>query len=79
MASPARKQAVPTLAERINGLIQQYYALDDETDAIIDAWVDEYERGCPGVPKGTLRMMELDARSTAYCHREALLRLRSKL
>jgi len=79
MASPAKKQAVPTLGQRIDGLIESYNQLDSESDALIDAWIDEFARSCPGVPKGTLRMMELDARSTAYCHREALLRLRSKL
>ena len=81
MAFLAKKKAdEPTLAERIDGLIEQYYALDDEADAIIDSWVDEHSRRCPGVPKPSLRAMEIDARTGgAYCHRAALERLRSKL
>jgi len=80
MASPARKQAVPTLAERIDGLIESYNQLDDESDAIIDSWIDDFSRKCPGVPKPSLRAMEIDARTSGtYCHRAALERLRAKL
>ena len=75
----AKKKAEPTLLERINALIQSYYQLDDEADALIDARVSEFAAQCPGVPQPSIRAMELDARSTGYVHRAALERLRSKI
>ncbi|HMF21163.1 MAG TPA: hypothetical protein VKG24_03460 [Pseudolabrys sp.] len=70
---------VPTLTEQVDGLIQQYIDLDSKADQLIEDWIAGYARKCPGVPTGTLRLMELDARSHTYSHRAALERLRGKL
>jgi len=70
---------IPTQAEQADDLIEQYRALDEAADRLISNWVDEYSRRCPGVPRPALRMLELDARSHGYVHREALQRLRDKL
>ena len=80
MASPARKQFVPpTRLEQLNDLLVEYNQLDSLADQLIEEWVDEFSRQTPGVPKGCIRLMEIDARSTGYVHRLALERLRSKL
>jgi len=73
------KRKPPTLAERIDSLIESYNQLDDEADALIDSWVADFAIQCPGVPQPSLRAMELDNRSTGYVHREALRRLRGRL
>jgi len=70
---------VPTRAEVLDNLLEQYRDLDAEADQLIEAWVSDQARQCPGVPRDVLRQVELDARSTTYSYRAALERLKCKL
>jgi hypothetical protein len=67
-------------ADNVDGLLEEYAALDAKAETLIEKFVGELAASKPGVPRGVLRTCEIDARATnAYSYPAALRQLRAKL
>jgi len=73
------KRTEPTRLERIDDLLRRYSELDSDAEQEWGDWLDSVMPQFPGVPRGSIEMTELTARSHGLSHRMVLERLRSKV
>lgn len=62
-----------------SSLLEEYAALEQRAETLIDGYVSVLETRSPGVPRPTLRQCTLDARSDGYSYPQVLRYLRERL
>jgi hypothetical protein len=72
-------KSIPSLAERVDSLLERHAELKKQSEQIIDEFASNLAAETPGVPKDNLRQTEIDSRAHGYSYVAALRTLRGKL